>query len=235
MSQLFGMDLFNLNSNRLNQANKKTDKIENTRNTIGKPELSEAASSYYDALKAKYGDVEFILVDDEQTANAKEYASNMQSDKNMFVLISESEVEAMAADEDVHAKNEQFIADAYAKMPGLADELEESGVEVKSFGIEISSDGTTSYFAVVDKSLAAQKERIEKKQAEKQANETKNEKSADDKKAEGSRRKEDLTTVSASSLDELIKKIKDALYEAKADMVMTEQEKMVGQHFDLRF
>ena len=52
---------------------------------------------------------------------------------------------------------------------------------------------------------------------------------------DGLRRKEDLTTVSASSMEELIKKIKDTLYEAKADMVMTEQEKMVGQHFDLKF
>ena len=45
-------------------------------------------------------------------------------------------------------------------------------------------------------------------------------------------RKEDLTTVTASSMDELIKKIKDTMYMAKADTVMTPQEKMVGQSFD---
>lgn len=235
MSQLFGMDLFNLNNNRVNQANKKADKVENTKNTIGKPELSETASSYYEELKAKYGDVEFVLVDDEQTANAKEYASNIRSDKSMIVLISESEVEAMATDENTRTKNEQLITDAQAQMPGLIDQLKESGVEVKSFGIELNSDGTTSYFAVVDKSLAAQRERIEKNRTEKQEENAKNEKKVDDKKTDGLRRKEDLTTVSASSMEELIKKIKDTLYEAKADMVMTEQEKMVGQHFDLKF
>lgn len=235
MSQLFGMDLFNLNNNRVNQANKKADKVENTKNTIGKPELSETASSYYEELKAKYGDVEFVLVDDEQTENAKEYASNIRSDKSMIVLISESEVEAMATDENTRTKNEQLITDAQAQMPGLIDQLIESGVEVKSFGIELNSDGTTSYFAVVDKSLAAQRERIEKNRTEKQEENAKNEKKVDDKKTDGLRRKEDLTTVSASSMEELIKKIKDTLYEAKADMVMTEQEKMVGQHFDLKF
>ncbi|MBQ8626235.1 MAG: hypothetical protein IJ419_08760 [Agathobacter sp.] len=235
MSQLFGMDLFNLNNNRVNQANKKADKVENTKNTIGKPELSETASSYYEELKAKYGDVEFVLVDDEQTENAKEYASNIRSDKSMIVLISESEVEAMATDENTRTKNEQLITDAQAQMPGLIDQLKESGVEVKSFGIELNSDGTTSYFAVVDKSLAAQRERIEKNRTEKQEENAKNEKKVDDKKTDGLRRKEDLTTVSASSMEELIKKIKDTLYEAKADMVMTEQEKMVGQHFDLKF
>lgn len=235
MSQLFGMDLFSLNNNRVNQANKNADKAENTQNTIGKPELSETASSYYEELKAKYGDVEFVLVDDEQTGNAKEYASNIRSDKSMIVLISESEVEAMATDENTRTKNEQLITDAQAQMPGLIDQLKESGVEVKSFGIELNADGTSSYFAVIDKSLAAQRERIEKNRTEKLEENAKNEKKADDKKMDGLRRQEDLTTVSASDMDELIKKIKDTLYEAKADMVMTEQEKMVGQHFDLKF
>lgn len=230
MSQLFGMDLFNLNNNRVNQANKPSDKVENTKNTIGKPELSETASSYYEELKAKYGDVEFVLVDDKQTANAKECASNIRSDKSMIVLISESEVEAMATDEATRAKNEQLITDAKAQMPGLVDQLKESGVEVKSFGMELNSDGTVSYFAVVDKSLAAQKERIEKNREEKQLEASKNEKKADDARGKGN-----LTTVSASSMEELIKKLQDTMYEAKADSILTEQEKMVGQHFDLKF
>ena len=226
MSQLFGMDLFSLNSNRVDQANKKNEKVENTKNTIGKPELSESASNYYEELKAKYKDVEFVLVDDEQTAGAKEYASNIHSDKSMIVLISESEVEAMATDETTRTKNEQLITDAKAQMPGLIDQLKESGVEVKSFGIELNSDGTTSYFAVIDKSLDAQKERIEKNRAEKQEAEAKEART--DKKTK-------LSTVSASSMEELIKKIKDTLYEAKADNILTEQEKLVGQHFDLKF
>lgn len=233
MSQLYGMDLLNRNTNRINQEKAKAEKTENSKNILGKPELSETASSYYEQLKAKYADVEFILVDDEQTANAKQYAANLRSDKSMFVLISESEVEAMATDEATRNKNEQLITDSLAQMPGLMDQLEESGVDVKSFGMEFNSDGTVSYFAVLDKASAAQKERIEEQRAEKKAQ--KAEESRSDKKADGPKRKEDLTTVSASSMEELIKKIKDTLYEAKADTILTEQEKMVGQLFDLRF
>ena len=48
-------------------------------------------------------------------------------------------------------------------------QLKDSGTEAKSFGIEFNKDGTVSYFAVVDKSLAAQKERIENTLAEKRA------------------------------------------------------------------
>jgi len=119
-------------------------------------------------------------------------------------------------------------------MPDLIEQLKESGTEVKAFGIEFNDDGTASYFAVVDKSIAAQKERIENNMAEKRAEKKADAKEANADKLEGKHtgRKEDLTTVTASSMEELIKKIKDVMYEAKADSVMTEQEKLVGQNFD---
>lgn len=63
--------------------------------------------------------------------------------------------------------------------------------------------------------MQAQKERIEEKLEEKRAEQ-----------------KENLTKVSASSLDEFIKKLENVLYETKADNLVTEQEKMVGQRFD---
>lgn len=81
----------------------------------------------------------------------------------------------------------------------------------KSFGIEIK-DGEVSYFAVLDKFAEAQKERIEANREEK--------------------RKEELVTVSAGSIEELIKKLQDVIYEAMSDKAQTEQEKVVGQSID---
>lgn len=239
MSQLFGMDnvLSSLQGN-YNKVNNEAGKAGNTRKTIGKPELSETASDYYEELKAKYSDVDFVLVDDKQVATAKEQASNINSKKSMIVLISESEVEEMAADKEVRAQNEKLIEDAKAQMPDILEQLKESGVSVKSFGIEIDDNGTASYFAVIDKSMAAQKERIEKniseKRAEKKADAKEAAENANAEKLSAKRpgQKEDLTTVSASSVEELIKKIQNVYYEAKADAMMTAQEKMVGQSFD---
>lgn len=206
MSQLFGMDniISSLqgNYNKVSNETAANTKAANTQNTIGNPKLSETANSYYEELKAKHNDVEFVLVSNDKTDIAKEYTSNLVSNKSMIVLISEDEVEQMAADENVRAKNEKLIDDAKAQMPGLLEQLKESGTNVKSFGMEFNDDGTASYFAVIDKSMAAQKERIEN------------------------------NMVSASSMEELLKKIQDVMYEAKADSVMTEQEKMVGQSFD---
>ncbi len=83
--------------------------------------------------------------------------------------------------------------------------------------------------------MAAQKERIENKVEEKRAEKKEDAKKAAAEKTETNRtgKKEDLTTVTASSMEELIRKIKDTMYMAKADTVMTAQEKMVGQSFDL--
>ena len=183
MSQLFGMDFFAL-ANRVEPTNRKSEKAESVKNTIGKPEISKETSGYYEQLKEKYKDVEFVLVEDEQIGNAKQLASNVKSDKKNVKI---------KVDEAVRTKNEQLIADGLAQLPGMKEQLEGAGIEAKFFGMEFNDDGTVSYFAVLDKFL------------------------------------------SASGIEELIKKIQDASYEAKADTVMTEGEKMVGQYLDLKF
>lgn len=229
MSQLFGMDnIFSSLSGKYdNKVNKETAKVANGKTSIGNPKLTDAASKYYEELKAKYGDMEFVLVADDQMETAKTQASNIASDKSMIVLISESELEEMTINEETRTQNEKLIEDAKSQMPEMLEKLKESGTEVKSFGIEIK-DGTVSFFAVLDKAAAAQKERIEEKQEEKRAE--KKEDAAE--KTKQPNHKEDLVTVTAGSVEELIKKLQSVAYEAMADNVQTPQEKMVGQSFD---
>lgn len=236
MSQLFGMDnvLSSLQGNYNNVSNDAA-KTASMNHTVGNPKLSETAASYYEELKSKHGDVEFVLVSNDKTDVAKEYTSNLVSNKSMVVLISEDEVEEMAVDEAVRTKNEQLITDAKAQMPDLLEQLKKSGTDVKSFGMEFNDDGTASYFAVVDKSIAAQKERIDSNLAEKRAEKKADAKDAAAERLENNRtaRKENLTTVTASSMDELIRKVRDTMLMAQMENVRTEQEKMVGQSFDI--
>ena len=236
MSQLFGMDnVLSSLQGKYNNVNNEMSKTANTNHTVGNPKLSETASSYYEELKSKHNDVEFVLVSNNKTDIAKEYTSNIASNKSMIVLISEDEVEQMAADETVRTKNEQLITDAKSQMPDLLEQLEKSGTEVKSFGMEFNDDGTASYFAVVDKSMATQKERIEGSVTEKRAEKRADAKEAAAEKLETRRapKKEDLTTVTASSMDELIRKIRETMMMEQMNQVRTPQEKMVGQSFDL--
>ena len=104
--------------------------------------------------------------------------------------------------------------------------------------MQIDDGGNASFFAVVDKSLAMQRDMIkkgaarkaeQKKQAEKKQAQKAAEEKSEQKRAE---KEKDLVTVSASSIDELLRKIDDILFEARSDYAQTEEEKKVGQNFN---
>lgn len=105
----------------------------------------------------------------------------------MVVLIDEDKVERMAEDENYRKQYEAIIANAASGISRLKSSLESSGANVKGFGMQVNDGGTATYFAVLEESSAAQRERIEKKAAKKKA-----EKKAAEKKAEKSTRKKSL-------------------------------------------
>lgn len=111
--------------------------------------------------------------------------------------------------------------------------------------MQVNDNGTASFFAVVDKSLAAQKKRIEKNAAKKAEEKKQSEKAAKEKRAEKKRaedsskadtdnKAEDIITVTASSIEELIQKINNVLYAGMSDNVQTEKEKQIGQNIDFK-
>ena len=202
------------------EAKKKTEQTQNEKSgsvsgkTIGSPKLSKKAADYYESLKKKYSNMDFILVSEDK----KQY--------------------------------EAIIANAASGISQLKSSLQSSGANVKGFGMQVNDGGTATYFAVLEESSAAQRERIEKKAAEKKA-----EKKAAEKKAEKKHQKEKLeearsektektdvsdktdtdsgtVTITASSVEELLQKIQDYMQLAKSDTVLTEAEKKVGQNID---
>lgn len=210
----------------------KTGKI--TGRTVGKPELSEKAAKYYEQLKAKFGNMEFVLVSKDMKEQAEANAASYANSSKTVVLIDEEKIERMAEDEKYRSQYESLISSAAANLNQIKTGLSQ-GNGVTSYGIKINDNGTASYFAVIDKSLAAQKERIEKNAEKKAAAKKEKEEKADklkDNKAEDSK-KSDTVTVTASSVEELLKKINNVYYEALSDNVMTDDEKKVGQHFDM--
>ena len=213
--------------------------------TIGNPKLSEKASKYYDELKKKYSNMNFILVSEDQKENAKANAAGYANSNNMVVLIDEDKIERMASDENYRKQYEGIIANAASGISQLASSLSATGTSVKGFGMQVNDNGTASYFAVLEKSSAAQKERIEKKAAEKKEAKKTAQKKAEKKKNEErleKKRKEtgdvddtdntETVTVTASSIEELLEKIKDQEQLFLSDTVKTPQEKNVGQNVD---
>lgn len=210
--------------------------------TIGNPQLSEKASKYYDELKKKFSNMDFILVSADQKEQAKAQAASYANANKMVVLIDEEKIEKMAEDEKFRKQYEGIIANAASGLSQLKSQLDSSGANVKGFGMQINDNGIASYFAVLKKSGEAQKARIEKKAAEK-----KEEKKAEDRKAQkkeyqerlekerdkiGKEEDSDTVTITASSMEELLQKIQDQSLSFMSDNVQTDTEKQVGQKFD---
>ena len=228
------------------EADKTTKKSKVSGRTIGDPVLSDKAQ--------KYSNMDFILVSPEKKEEAESKKGMYQSSKELLVLIDSDKIEKMAEDEEYRAKYEGILNNAASQLNQMKDSLGSKADSVSSFGMTFDDHGNASFFAVVDKSLASQRERIadkkeaaakEKKKAQREAQE----KRAEEKKADRTDKKgktdgtgkakdtektsdADKVTVSASSWEELLKKIDNVIYESRADSVMTKEEKAVGQSFD---
>lgn len=217
--------------------------------TIGQPELSEKAAKYYEQLKKKYGNYDFILVSRDQKENAKANAAKYANGYKTVVLIDEDKIEQMATDEKFRKQYEGILSGAAAQIQQLKTSLQSSGANVKGFGMQVNDGGTLSFFAVLKKSSAEQKARIEKKaeqkKTEKKATEKKaakkekeerlkdkkSDKVADSKEEAGT---EDTVTISAGSIEELLSKIETYNFNTRSDSVQTASERQVGQNFDFR-
>ena len=220
----------------------KTEKSESTEKksrvlgrTIGNPELSEKAQKYYEQLKAKYSNMEFILVSPDKKEEAERNKGMHASSKELLVLIDSDKIERMAVDEEYRAKYEAILSGATAQVSQMKQELGTNASQVSSIGMSFDDHGNASFFAVVDKSLAKQRERMEEKRAEaveerKEAAKEAAEERLEKKKEES--QKTDCVTVTASSWEEFLKKIDAVIFAERADSVMTDSEKQVGQSID---
>lgn len=212
--------------------------------TIGEPKLSEKALKYYEELRKKYSNMDFILVSADKKEQAKAQAGNYANANRMVVLIDEEKIEKMAEDEEFRKQYESIISSAATKLPSLQKSLASSSAKVKTYGIQVNDGGNASFFAVIDKSLAAQRDRIakrreDKKEAAKQAEKKKKAEKAEERAAERSEKKKadqtqdgDTVMITANSVEELLKKIDDYVYGFLSDSVQTEAERMLGQSID---
>lgn len=244
------MDVANAAATSYAESTQKKGKVNGK--TIGEPQLSEKGAKYYEQLKAKYGNYDFILVSKEEKAAAEANAAKYATPNKTVVLIDEEKIEKMATDSEYRKKYENILSGAQAQIDQLKKSLSNTP-GVKGFGINVHDNGATSFFAAVDKNAAAnaktQQKRLEKKAAEKKDAKKKAAKRENEERLEKLREKntskvddenkiseedEDIEVVSANSIDELIKKIQDITYATMSDNVMTESEMAVGGHIDFK-
>ena len=217
--------------------------------TIGDVKLSEKAQKYYEDLRNKFHNMEFVLVSEDQKENAKAHAASFANKNKMVVLIDEAKIERMANDANYRAQYEGIIERAASGFNQFAESVAKTGANVKGYGVQVNDNGTMSYFAVLEKSSEAQAKRIAEKraknQAEKKAEAKKDAKERAEERIEDAREarrtegkdrtnKSDSedTVITANSLEELLLKIQDHVQNEMTNNVVTEAEKAVGQNID---
>lgn len=218
-------------------------------NTIGNVQLSDQAKAYYDKLKAKFQNMDFIAVSKDMKAQVQQNVAAYGNASKMVVLIDEEKLERMATDESYRKKYEGIIAMSQNKLGELKNSLASNGASVKSFGMSVDSNGNTSFFATVEKSLDLQKKRIEKKAAEKKEEKAKEKKKAEREEKEERIRKavekkteketdkgteKEYVSFEAKSAEELLASVRAYTYEDASRHVMTDFERMLGGQVDYK-
>lgn len=215
---------------------------------IGNAELSDKARDYYDKLKAKFHNMDFILVSKDMKSQVAANAAAYGNSAKQLVLIDDEKIERMANDESFRKKYEGIIAMSQLKLQEAKNSLASSGASVKNFGMSVDSNGNTSFFATLEKSLdnkALQKKAAEKKTEQKKAEKAREKKLAQKKaekkaaeKAEKNRDEvkvsEEYVEIKAASMAELIDKVSAYAYDSLSRNVLADSEKLLGQKIDFK-
>lgn len=202
------------------QKSKSTKKTETTgkSNKVSQPKLSQKAQALLEKLRKTYGNMDFMVADFDKGDEAKEILS--RGTKEFSVLFSTEELEKMASDE----KYEKEYMDRVQGAVRMSEQINQQfGYEstggkgtgnsiITRMGIAFNKDGSVDFFAELEKAGEQQKAMIEKSL----------EKHAEEKKAAAKK-----TTVMASSMDELVKKINEVDWNK-----IKETEKAEGDKFD---
>lgn len=201
-------------------------KAEETGQAQESVKLSSKAKKYFNELKKKYGNMDFTVANYSSDEEAQKYLS--KGNKQYSVLIDPETLEKMANDEGTRNRYEGIIANAGGQLNKVKEGLGEDAKNIQSLGISIDKDGIVSYLAEMV---------IERNTTDNSANLTEDKTEKADKKTDKKEQKDTKNQIQrfkASSIEELIKQIREAQAQEKTNSVETEREKVVGQSFDYK-
>ncbi len=180
--------------------------------TNGQKQLSKAAQELLEKLRSEHADKDIMVADFDKGDDAQEILS--RGTKEFSVLFSSEELEKMAADEkyynekmaslDGAIRMSEEINAKYGFERGFGEEGTSDGGVITKFGISFNSDGSTSFFAELEKSSEKQRERIEQTRENKAA-----EKKESREKADKAEKAVKRVWVQAATEEELFKQISE--------------------------
>ena len=132
-------------------------KKESVENTVGETQLSEKAQSLLKKLRDNYGDMDFFVADFSKGDNVKDILS--KAGKEFSVIFTVEELEKMASDEKYEkeymekVQGSRRMSEQIDKEYGFTSASGEaaSRTKVSKIGISINENGTTTFFAGLEK------------------------------------------------------------------------------------
>lgn len=198
----------------------KTEKSERTKtDETGKTKLSKKAQALLEKLRQTYGNMDFMVADFDSGEEAQKILA--RGTKEFSVLFSSEELEKMASDETYEkecldriegaVRMSEQINQEYGFSSASGENAEQS--EIARMGVSFQKDGTVTYFAELQKASDQQKTIMEEGR---------------EKRAEEKKEKTKRVTVHASSMEELLEKIREIDWSR-----IKEEEQTEGSRFDL--
>ncbi len=131
-------------------------------------ELSYKAQKLLEKLQKKYGNMDFVVANYSSSSEAQSLMAG--SSKEYSAVIEPELLEKMASDQEAYEKYTGVLDNAQGQLKDMVSQLGADANKVSKLGISMDKDGQVSYFAELEKSSAAQRERIEKSREEKREN-----------------------------------------------------------------
>lgn len=168
--------------------------------------LSKGAQEYLSQLKEKYNMADVIVADYHTDEEADTLMAG--ATKDYAIVITPDLLEKMAAEEDTRTKYEEILDMGFGKMESVKEELGDDGEKITRLGMTVDQEGKIKYFAVIDEQREQDAKRMEE-QKETRAKEKTEKKKMEDKERLKEQKQAKSKMITADTIEELIKKIKE--------------------------
>ena len=166
-------------------------------------ELSSKAQSFLEKLQEKYGDYNFVIVDDIENADIQSLTAG--SDKKYSVVLTSEELEKMANDEEYANSMMGKVEDAVKMADNIMEKADLNGkAQISQLTISFDADGNTKLFATLEKLSESQQKRLDAAK-EKAAEESDTKQTAQPEEEE----KSNSFTIDANTEEDFLEQLKN--------------------------
>lgn len=186
----------------------RTSKVE----TYDISKLSKEAQDYLTQLKEKYNMADIIVADYHTDEEANKLMSG--ASKNYAIVITPDLLEKMATEEDTRTQYEEILDTGLGKMKSIKEELGEDADRISQIGMTVDNEGKVKYFAILDEQREQDAKRMEEQRDIRSKEKAEKKKAEEKERLEGQKHTKS-GIITADSIEELIKKIKERQTEEK--------------------